>query len=174
LSTQSASSAPVHHLDKALFWLRWLFLGGVALLALLAEETLLGEETLDRDRLLLGLGIGAAGNILLGLMSLSPRLDERTFAVLNVLLDSALTGLFFWAYAGAISPLLILGALTVVAASFRLRWRGLILAMLLLALFSLPPSGRWRASATRMRSAGLSAWRCWGVRRAGGGAALWP
>ncbi|HVO69134.1 MAG TPA: histidine kinase [Aggregatilineaceae bacterium] len=141
----SASSAvPVHRLDKALFWLRWLFLAGLALLAVLAEEAVLGDGTLDRGRLTISLSVGAGFNLLLGILSLSRGVSDRTLGVLSILLDSMVATLFFWVYEGAIPPLLILGGLVVVAAAFRFGWRGIVLAVILLAVFSLLVVGQLR------------------------------
>jgi len=116
-----------------LFWLRWLFLAGVVLLVLLAEDTILGDQALVRDRLWIGTGVGAGGNLLLGILALSARVRDRTLAVFGVLLDSVLAVLFFWAYNGAEIPLLILGTLAVFMAAFRLRWRGIVPALVLVA-----------------------------------------
>ncbi len=124
---------PIHTLDKALFWLRWLFLAGVVLLVLLAEDAALGGQVLDRDRLWIGIGVGAAGNLLIGMLALSARVGDRTLAALGVVLDSLLAALFFWVYDGAQAPLLILGTLAVFMAAFRLGGRGIIPAALLVA-----------------------------------------
>jgi signal transduction histidine kinase len=152
LSTTPA--VPVHRLDKALFWLRWLFLAGLALLAILAEEAVLGDGTLDRGRLVIGLAVGAGFNLLLGILSLSRGISDRVLGVLAVLLDSALAALFFWVYEGAIPPLLILGALVIVAAAFRFGWRGVVLAVIVLAAFSLLVVGQLR----ELNSAELADW----------------
>jgi signal transduction histidine kinase len=137
VSIQPVSFTAGHRLDKILFWLRWLLLAGVVLLAQLAEDIVLGSETLKPERLWIGLGVGAAGNILIGLLAYGSRLDERMLGLISVMLDSALAGLFFWAYAGTAIPLLILGTLAAFAAAYRTGWWGLFLAILLLTVTSL-------------------------------------
>jgi signal transduction histidine kinase len=137
VSTQSASFSAVHRLDKILFWLRWFLLAGVVLLAQLAEDIVLGGETLKPERLWIGLGVGAAGNILIGLLAYGSRLDERVLGLFSMALDSTLAALFFWAYAGTAIPLLVLGTLAVFAAAYRMGWYGLFLAILLLTVTSL-------------------------------------
>lgn len=144
----------MHRLDKALFWLRWLFLAALALLAVLAEKAVLGDGTLDRGRLVISLTVGAGFNLLLGILSLSRGVSDRVLGVFVVLLDSALAALFFWVYEGAIPPLLILGALVIVAAAFRFGWRGVALAAIVLAVFSLLVVGQLR----ELDSAELADW----------------
>lgn len=133
LNTPSVSSTRSHRLDAALFWLRWLFLAGVVLLVLLAEKAVLGDESIHRSNLWISLGIGAAGNLLLGLLILIPGLNERVLGTFGVLLDITLAALFYWVYRGALPPLVALGTLAVLAASVRFGWRGLIPAITLLA-----------------------------------------
>jgi hypothetical protein len=79
-----------------LFWLRWLLLAGLVLLALLAEDLILSEAELKPGRLWIGLGFGASGNLLVGLMAFAA-FDERVSRLFSALLDSTLAALFFWA-----------------------------------------------------------------------------
>jgi signal transduction histidine kinase len=144
MALSTSLAVPVHRLDKALFWLRWLFLAGLALLVVLAEKAVLGDGTLDWGRLIISLGVGVGFNLLLGILSLSRGVSDLALGVLAVLLDSALAALFFWVYEGAIPPLLILGGLVIVAAAFRFGWRGVLLAAILLAVFSLLVVGQLR------------------------------
>lgn len=125
--------SPTHRLDKALFWLRWVFVAAAASLALLAEETVLGEKLDNHDPLLIVVGAAAVGNIVLGVLALVQRVGETTLGVLGVIFDSLLAVLFFWAYDGAAALLPVLGALAMLSAAYRFGWRGMVLAGLLLA-----------------------------------------
>ncbi|MEW6578283.1 MAG: ATP-binding protein [Chloroflexota bacterium] len=134
----SRPTPPARRLDKILFWLRWPLLTGVALLGPLAGDALPAAPAYRADGVLAGLLAGAAANVLLGLLVLSRRVGDRPLGVLSALLDSALAAIFLWAYGGATPPLLVLGALTVLAASVRFGWRGTALGVMLLALTGLP------------------------------------
>jgi len=145
---RQAAAAPL--LDHPVFWLRWLLLGGVALLALAAEEIVVGEgRALDRDHLILALIAGIAGNLALGLLAYAARLSESLRGVLAALLDSALAGLFLWVYQGGGGPLLVFGTLAVCLGAYRLGWRGLIFSALALGAATaaaLLRLGDWRSS----------------------------
>ena len=119
-----------------LFWLRWLLLAGLILLALLAHDLIMGEAGLEPARLWISLGVGASGNLLIALIAFGS-FDERISRLLSALLDSTLAALFFWAYAGAAIPLLVMGMLAVLVAAYRMGWPGLILVVILLTLESL-------------------------------------
>jgi signal transduction histidine kinase len=119
-----------------LFWLRWLLLAGLVVLALVADDLIIGATELKPARLWISLGVGASGNLLIGLLAFGS-FDERVSRVLSALLDSTLAVLFFWAYAGAAIPLLVLGTLAVLVAGYRMGWPGLILVVILLTLESL-------------------------------------
>ncbi len=136
MTTLPAYSAAVRSLDKMLFWLRWLLLTGLVLLALLADDLILGEAELKPERLWIGLALGVSGNLLIGLMAFGS-LDERVLGIFSVLLDSTLAALFFLAYAGSAIPLLVLGTLAVLIAGYRMGWSGLLLAAGLVAVESL-------------------------------------
>lgn len=125
-------------LDKALFWLRWPLLIGVALLGPLAGDALPAAPAYRAEGVLAGLLAGAAATMLLGLLALSRLAGNRPLGVLSALLDSVVTAIFLWAYGGATPPLLVLGALTVLAASLRFGWQGTALSVILLALTGLP------------------------------------
>jgi signal transduction histidine kinase len=119
-----------------LFWLRWLLLAGLVVLAVFAEDLILGEAALKTGRLWIGLGLGVVGNLLLGLMAYGS-FDERVSRLFSALLDSTLAVVFLWAYGGTAIPLLVLGTLAVLVAAYRMGWAGLILVMILLTLGSL-------------------------------------
>jgi signal transduction histidine kinase len=126
----------VHRLDKALFWLRWLFLLSATLLVLLADNTLLGSDTADHKYLLVGLAVAVVANLVVGLLSLIPNLSDSALGIADIALDSGLAALFFWVYNGAVIPLLVLGTLAVLTAAFRFSWRGIVLTIVLLAVGS--------------------------------------
>ncbi len=122
-------------LDKTLFWLRWLLLIGVALPGPLTDTAY------DADGLLAGLVIGVAGNLLLGVLILVPRVGGRLLGPGAALLDSLLAAMFFWVYAGATLPLLVFGAVALLAATFRFGRRGLVAVFSLLSLLGLSALG---------------------------------
>lgn len=134
----SRPTPPARRLDKALFWVRWPLLIGVALLGPLAGDALPATPAYRAEGVLAGLLAGAVANVLLGLLMLSQRVEDRPLGVLSALLDSALAAIFLWAYGGATPPLLVLGTLTVLAASVRFGWPGMALSVILLALTGLP------------------------------------
>lgn len=134
---KTQESTHTHRLDAALFGLRWLFLAGVVLMVLLAEDAVLDGDSVHWPHLWISLGIGAAGNMLLGLLILIPRLNERVLGIVGVMLDSLLAALFFFAYRGAVPPLIALGTLAMLAASVRFGGRGFLLGIGLLAGASL-------------------------------------
>lgn len=142
-----------HQLDRALFWLRWLFIAGVGLLAL-ADEVLLEGISVDSQRLLGALVVAAAGNLLLGALTLIPPLSDGVLGALDLLFDSALAGLFLWAYQGVAIPLILLGTLAIFNAAFRYRWVGIAITLVLLALVTLVAAGQLPALTPR-RSAEL-------------------
>jgi signal transduction histidine kinase len=129
-------SSASRSLDKMLFWLRWLLLAGLVVLALFAGDLILGEAELKTGRLWTGLGLGASGNLLIGLMAYGS-FDERVSRMFSALLDSTLAVVFLWAYGGTAIPLLVLGTLAVLVAAYRMGWAGLILVVILLTLGSL-------------------------------------
>jgi signal transduction histidine kinase len=143
LNTQISIPTYANRLDKALFWLRWLFLACAIGLLLFAENTLWVDDRANQDKLLAGFGVAAIVNVLLGLLTLVPGIGQRALGVLNILVDSTLATLFFGLYDGAVAPLLMLGTLAVFSAAFRFRWRGVFFAIILLvagsavALFAL-------------------------------------
>lgn len=142
-----------HQLDRALFWLRWVFIAGVGLLAL-ADEVLLEGISVDPQRLLGALAVAAAGNLLLGGLTLIPLLSDGVLGALDLLFDSALAGLFLWAYQGAAIPLILLGTLAIFNAAFRYRWVGITITLVLLALVTLAAASQLPALTPR-RSAEL-------------------
>ncbi len=131
LKTQETTRT--HRLDAALFWLRWLFLAGAILMVLVAEDAVLGDESIHWRHVWISLGVGGAGNLFLGLLILIPGLNERVLGVFGVLLDSTLAALFYWAYRGNVPPLIALGTLAILAASVRFGGRGFLLAIVLLS-----------------------------------------
>ncbi len=132
MSIQASASQPVHRLDKALFWLRWMFIASAVLLVLAADDTILGDQVPEQRAVLLGFGVAVVVNSGLGLLAMVPVLSDRVLAVLNALLESTLAVLVFWLYDGAAAPLLIFGALVAFTVAYRLGWRGLILGLGLL------------------------------------------
>ena len=138
MNSSSRPSSSARRLDRVLFWLRWPLLIGVALLGPLAGDALPAAPAYRAEGVLAGLLAGAAANVLLGLLTLSRLVGDRPLGVLSALLDSAVAAIFLWAYGGATPPLLVLGALTVLAASLRFGWRGTALGVILLALTGLP------------------------------------
>ncbi|MCZ7541183.1 MAG: GAF domain-containing sensor histidine kinase [Anaerolineae bacterium] len=138
MNSSSRPSSSARRLDRVLFWLRWPLLIGVALLGPLAGDALPAAPAYRAEGVLAGLLAGAAANVLLGLLALSRLVGDRPLGVLSALLDSAVAAIFLWAYGGATPPLLVLGALTVLAASLRFGWRGTALGVILLALTGLP------------------------------------
>jgi len=131
-------------LDRALFWLRWVFIGSVVVLAL-ADDALLDGMIIDRMRLFGALAIAALGNLALGGLALSKRLSDRVLGGLDVLFDIALAGLFLWVYEGVGLPLLLLGTLAIFDAAFRFRWRGIAITLTLLSLATLAATSRLTA-----------------------------
>jgi signal transduction histidine kinase len=115
-----------------LFGLRWLFLGSATLLVVVSDNPLLGGDTPGHDHLPLVLAVGAVGNLLLGLVALMPSLSDHLQGVLGVLLDAGVAVLFLWAYDGAAAPMLVMGTLAVLAASFRFRWQSTVLVVALI------------------------------------------
>jgi signal transduction histidine kinase len=144
LRQPAASSSAPHPLDRALFWLRWVFIGSVVVLAL-ADDALLDGVIIDRMRLFGALAIAALGNLALGGLALSKRLSDRVLGGLDVLFDSALAGLFLWVYEGVGLPLLLLGTLAIFDAAFRFRWRGIAITLTLLSLATLAATSRLTA-----------------------------
>lgn len=142
-----------HQLDRALFWLRWLFIAGVGLLAL-ADEVLLEGISVDPQRLLGALAVAAAGNLLLGALTLIPLLSDGVLGALDLLFDSSLAGLFLWVYQGAAIPLILLGTLAIFNAAFRYRWVGITITLVMLALATLVAASQLPAPTPR-RSAEL-------------------
>ena len=140
----AASSSAPHPLDRALFWLRWVFIGSVVVLAL-ADDALLDGVIIDRMRLFGALAIAALGNLALGGLALSKRLSDRVLGGLDVLFDSALAGLFLWVYEGVGLPLLLLGTLAIFDAAFRFRWRGIAVTLTLLSMATLAATSRLTA-----------------------------
>ncbi len=127
---------PGRHLDRILFWLRWLLLAGVALPGPLTGDALGIAPGYRDERVLLVLAAGSVANLLLGVLSLAA--PPRLLAALSTLLDGALAGAFYWAYRGAGTPLLALGAVAILPAAFRAGLGGMLLALLLVTLASLP------------------------------------
>ncbi len=134
MNKQPSPALPFHRLDKALFWLRWLFLLGGTALVVLAKTALLQETQTDSNRLLIGLVVAASINLLIGVLTLVRSMHERVLGVLSIIGDSITAGVFFWAYNGSVVPLLVFGALAVFEAAFRFGWRGMMLALSLLIL----------------------------------------
>jgi signal transduction histidine kinase len=132
VNAKSIPSTSLHRLDKTLFWLRWLFVIGVALFMLLIEDTLPGTLP-DQPHLALALGTAAVGNLVAGGLTLSARLSERLLGAFSVVLDSALAVLLCWTYGGSAAPLVVLGTLAVLVAAYRFQWSGIALVMILLS-----------------------------------------
>lgn len=130
-----------HPLDRALFWLRWLFIAGVALLAL-GDQSMLYGASVDRQALFLALAVAALANLTLGGLSLSAQVSDSLLGALDLVCDSALAGLFLWVYQGVAVPLVLLGTLAIFNAAFRYRWRGMAVTLLLLALATLGAASR--------------------------------
>lgn len=137
----AASHSAPHPLDRALFWLRWIFIAGAALLAL-ADQSLLDGVQIDQSRLLGALAVAVFGNLALGGLAFSKRFSDRVLGGLDVLFDSALAGLFLWAYEGVALPLILLGTLAMFNAAFRFRWRGITVTLALLSLATLAATNR--------------------------------
>ena len=145
-----------HALDRALFWLRWLFIAGVVLVAL-ADQSLLDGVQIDRQALLLALAIAALTNLALGGLSLSAQVSDALLGALDLVCDSALAGLFLWVYEGVAVPLVLLGTLAIFNAAFRYRWRGMAVTLVLLALATLGAASQLPdLSQTRASTLGLS------------------
>ena len=132
-----SSLPPAHRLDQTLFWLRWLFLLSAALLVWAANVALLDNDSLNQTHLLAVLGGAAAANLLLGLLSAVRQTSDRLLGLAGVLLDSALAAAFFWAFDGALLPLLGLGALAMLPAAYRFGGAGVALALATTGGFSL-------------------------------------
>lgn len=132
-----SSLSSAHRLDQTLFWLRWLFLLCGALLVWAAHTALLDRELADPAHLFIALGVAAAANLVIGLLSAVRRIGDRFLAALGVLLDAALAATFFWVFDGALLPLLALGALAIMPAAYRFGWGGAALAWLATGAFSL-------------------------------------
>lgn len=119
-----------HRLDKALFWLRWLFILSAALL--LAGETRLGGATLHTNRLPLALGIAVAVNLGLAALVYLSSASDLLLGLLTPLLDTALAILFTWVYGSAPLSLLAFGTLAILPAAIRFGWLGASLCLVLL------------------------------------------
>ncbi len=130
-----------HHLDRALFWLRWLFIAGVVVLAL-GDETLLVGVRIDRQVLVSALAAAGAGNLVLGGLAFSARISDPLLGGLDLILDSALAGLFLWVYEGHALPLVLLGTLAIFNAAFRFRWGGIAVTLVLLGAATLAATER--------------------------------
>ncbi|MBN2303613.1 MAG: GAF domain-containing protein [Anaerolineae bacterium] len=153
MSTQPTSPVLAHRLDKALFWLRWLVIGSGVLVVMLADTILLGRDITEHDRLPVVVGAAALGNLVLGLLAWVRRGNGGILGALGVVLDCAIALLFFWAYDGAVVLLLALGTLAVLTTAYRFRWRGIVVAFVLLGTGSAgiitqldnPPDDEWAA-----------------------------
>ncbi|MCC6799917.1 MAG: hypothetical protein IT325_07355, partial [Anaerolineae bacterium] len=151
-----ASAHTPHALDRALFWLRWLFIAGVVALALV-EPPPLDAAPIDRERLLTAATIAAGGNLVLGALALVGRISDRVLGGLDLVSDSALAGLFLWVYGGVALPLVLLGTLAMFHAAFRFRWAGIAVTLGLLVIAALVAAGRLPAlSEERSSALGLS------------------
>jgi signal transduction histidine kinase len=139
LTAQSTTTPalPSHRLEKALFWLRWFFLIGMVMLAVLAEDAVLGDTVSNQPQLLFSVGVGGSINILIGLATLSPQTGERTLGLVSTVLDGVLAVLFCWTFEGDIVPLVLLGTLATTAAAVRLGWFGVGLATAIVVVGSL-------------------------------------
>lgn len=156
LNRPVASAHAPHPLDRALFWLRWLFIAGVAALAL-ADPALLDGVQIDQERLLAATALAAVGNLTLGALALAPRLNDRVLGGLDLVFDSALAGLFLWVYGGVALPLVLLGTLAMFDAAFRFRWAGIVVTLGLLVVATLVAADRLPAlPAARSSALGLS------------------
>jgi len=136
LTIPPLSSPSIRRLDLILFWLRWPVLVALALLALLAEDAVLGGVSVHREALWLGVIAGVAGNLLIGVLLFVVQSIPRLVSTLGVFLDGILAALFLSAYRGISIPLIVLGTLAVFAAVFRRGWPGLFLALVMLSLLS--------------------------------------
>ncbi len=104
MNKQPSPALPFHRLDKALFWLRWLFLLGGTALVVLAKTALLRENQTDTNRLLTALIVAVSINLLIGVLTLAisfwltsrlplPQAQHSTL-LLPVALSTILIGLF--------------------------------------------------------------------------------
>jgi len=156
LNRPIASVHAPHALDRALFWLRWLFIAGVIALALV-EPLPLDTAPIDRERLLTAATIAAGVNLALGALALVGRISDRVLGGLDLVSDSALAGLFLWVYSGVVLPLVLLGTLAMFHAAFRFRWAGITVTLGLLVVAALVAAGRLPAlSEERSSALGLS------------------
>ncbi len=119
-----------HRLDKALFWLRWLFILSAALL--LASETRLTGAALHTNRLPLALGIAAAANLTLAALAYLSSVSDALLGLLSLLFDTALAVLFAWIYGSAPLALLAFGTLAILPAAIRFGWIGANICLVLL------------------------------------------
>ncbi len=156
LNRPVASAHAPHALDRALFWLRWLFIAGVVALAL-ARPAPLDAVTIDRERLLAATAIAGGGNLALSALALVRQISDRLLGGLDLVFNSALAGLFLWVYGGVALPLVLLGTLAMFSAAFRFRWAGIAVTLGLLVLVTLVVAGRLPAlPAERSSALGLS------------------
>ncbi|HEX3051695.1 MAG TPA: hypothetical protein VHP83_13625, partial [Aggregatilineaceae bacterium] len=137
MNGQSASLSPSRRLDRAWFWLRWLWLASALLIVLIAGEEVFGTSSASTDRLPFVLAVAIIGNLLFGLLALLAIFPDRWTAIAGILLDTVLALLFFWASDASLSLVVLLGALAISGAGFRLNWQGVLLAWPLLALGTL-------------------------------------
>jgi len=135
-STPRTSSSPSPaHLDRTLFWLRWLFALSALVLALAADGAWGDWDNVRLDRLAVCAVIVAAVNGGLGALATLSR-GGRWLGALTLLLDILLAVVFFWAYDGAILPFLVFGALAALVAGFRFGRQGWLASLVLLVLSS--------------------------------------
>ena len=112
-----------HRLDKALFWVRWLFLIGLVALVM-TYNAAADQDSITPQTLAIGIGIAIVGNLLLGVLALIPTLGDGLLIMSGVLLDCVLAVLFFAVCQGRTEPLLIMGGLALFSAAYRSGWRG--------------------------------------------------
>ncbi|WP_162909214.1 GAF domain-containing sensor histidine kinase [Aggregatilinea lenta] len=125
-----ASTPSTHRLDKALFWLRWLFILSAALL--LAGESHLDGAAAGTHRLPLVLGIAALANGGLATLIYFSSVTDILLGLLSLLADTTLAILFAWAYESAPLSLLVFGTLAVLPAAIRFGWMGASICLVLL------------------------------------------
>ncbi|HML24461.1 MAG TPA: GAF domain-containing sensor histidine kinase [Aggregatilinea sp.] len=152
-----ASVYSTHRLDKALFWLRWLFILSAALL--LATETRLGGASTHTSQLPLALVVAVASNFVLAVLAHFTALNDTLLGLLTLVIDTALAILFAWVYGDAPLALLAFGTLAILPAAIRLGWVGAsvcLVALLAGSIWVLGGPGALDVSDDGVVNAGLS------------------
>lgn len=130
MSLQRRPRSTYPNFPASITWLRWGLLAAVLAVLILSDPDSVREAGAQREQIMVVAGAGVGGGLVLGLLAYTRLLGGTPLALIGVLFDSVLAAGLYWAFDGAVAPLLVFGAFAVVTAVYRFGWWGVVGALI--------------------------------------------